>query len=417
MHMNLRRSAFYSLLVGGLIVLTMGACSGGGNPQLSAAQDAYDNQNYEQALSQVNTAIEQDTANTLARARLLKSRILRSMADSTTPPDRYKELYQQARELEEEAISMNPGLRSEIGGQKQLGYIQQMQGGINAFNQARSMGDSTTFVRAAAYFHAARQLEPDSASPYLNEAFALLNSGQRSEVISPLERYVQMTDSVAPDTYRILAQLYLTNDQTDKGISLLETATGEYPNDEGLSSLLLNAYNQSGKTEQAMKRYRREIEENPNNSTYRYNYGSLLLNADRYDEAIEQLKRASELDPDNVKVQYNLGAAYVNKGVAVNDSIRAFQERLDDKESPTQQDKQMLQKMVNQRRQVFQDAIPALEKARQLADSGSQYRQDICKALFTAYTQTEQMDKAESVQGCAGFEQDRMQGNEGGGGR
>ena len=411
MHMNLRRSALYSLLLSGFIVFTMGACSGGGNPQLSAAQDALESENYEQALQQVNTAIEQDTANALARARLVKARILRGMADSTTPPERYKEMYAQAQDLEEEAISMDPSLRSEVGGQKQLGYIQQMQGGIDAFNKGNKTGDSTTFVRAAAYFHAARQLEPDSASPYLNEAFALLNAGQRPEVIPPLETYVQKTDSVAPNTYQILGQLYLTNDQMDDGIDLLETATGEYPDNDELSSLLLNAYQQSGNTEQAMERYRQEIERDPDNPTYRYNYGSLLLNADRFDEAIEQLRRAAELDPENVKAHYNLGAAYVNKGVAVNDSISAFQERLDEKESPTQEDKQRLQELVNQRRQVFTDAISPLEEARQLAGPNNSYRQDICSALFTAYAQTEQMDEAEEVSECAG---QSMPGNGGG---
>jgi tetratricopeptide (TPR) repeat protein len=389
----------------------MGACSGGGNPQLSAAEDALENQNYEQALQQVNTAIEQDTANTLARARLVKARILRGMADSTTPPDRYKEMYAEAREMEEEAVSMNPSLRSEVQGQKQLGYIQQMQGGIDAFNTGNQTGDSTTFVRAAAYFHAARQLEPDSASPYLNEAFALLNAGQRPEVIAPLETYVQKTDSVAPNTYQILGQLYLTNDQMEDGIQLLESATEEYPDNDELSSLLLNAYQQSGNTEQAMERYRREIERDPENPTYRYNYGSLLLNADRFDEAIEQLQQAAELDPDNVKAHYNLGAAYVNKGVAVNDSIGSFQQQLDEKESPTQEDKQKLQSMVNERRQIFMDAVPPLEEAQELAGPNNSYRQDICSALFTAYAQTEQMEKAEEVSECAG---QSMPGNGGG---
>lgn len=402
MHMNLRRSALYSLLVSGFIVLTMGACSGGGNPQLSAAQDALENQNYEQALQQVNTAIEQDTANTLARARLVKARILRGMADSTTPPMEYMDLYAQAREVEEEAVSMNPSLRSEVSGQKQLDYIQQMQGGIDAFNTANQSGDSLDFMRAGAYFHAARQLEPDSASPYLNEAFALLNAGQRQEVIAPLEMYVERTDSVAANEYRILGQLYLTNDRMDDGIALLEDATGEYPDNSELSSLLLNAYQQSGNTEQAMERYRQEIERDPENPTYRYNYGSLLLNANRYDDAIEQLRRAAELDPDNVKAHYNLGAAYVNKGVAVNDSIGAFQERLDEKESPTQEDKMELQQMVNERREIFSNAITPLEEARGLADPGNSYRQDICSALLTSYVQTEQMEKANEVKSCAG---------------
>jgi hypothetical protein len=67
--------------------------------------------------------------------------------------------------------------------------------------------------------------------------------------------------------------------------------------------------------------------------------------------------------------------------------------------------------MVNERRQIFMDAVPPLEEAQELAGPNNSYRQDICSALFTAYAQTEQMEKAEEVSECAG---QSMPGNGGG---
>jgi tetratricopeptide (TPR) repeat protein len=152
-----------------------------------------------------------------------------------------------------------------------------------------------------------------------------------------------------------------------------------------------------------MEAYRQQIEKNPENARYLYNYGSLLLNADRYDEAAEQLARAVELDPDDPKKQYNLGAAYLNKGVAMQDSLVSMRDSVMAKDrEPTQEEAQMIKSLDEQRRQLFRDAIPPLERARQLSSPGDQYRQNACSALLQAYVQTEQTEKAEQVEECAG---------------
>ncbi len=186
-----------------------------------------------------------------------------------------------------------------------------------------------------------------------------------------------------------------------------------------LQGRLLNAYNRSGQTEKAMKEYRKQIEANPENVTYRYNYGTMLLQAERYDDAIEQFEKAVEIEPGNVKAQYNLGAAYSNKGKQVQDSIRSVEDSLasirdaamEENREPTEEEKQTVN-MLDQRsrelekrkRKIFEDAIPPLEQARQLADTGDSLRKDACVALVTAYIQTEQIRKAKQVEDCAGME-------------
>jgi tetratricopeptide (TPR) repeat protein len=160
-----------------------------------------------------------------------------------------------------------------------------------------------------------------------------------------------------------------------------------------------------------MEAYRQEVEENPDNATYRYNYGSMLLSEDRLDEAIEQLQAAVDLQSDNAKAQYNLGAAYVNKAVALNDSIATIEDRVreEDREA-TEQETEEIQTLAEQRQQAFQDAIPPLERARQLSQQGeSGYLEDSCRALFQAYVQTEQTDQAAEVEQCAGFEEGRAE--------
>lgn len=405
--MTMRRSLLFTLLFGGLMLWSLGGCSGG-NPNVGAAEDALEAQNYDQALSSINTAIDQDSAN--ADAYMLKARILRQQADSTMPPDQYKEFFEKARMAETKAAEVNPEVRSDMQNSMRMAYIQQMQRGVDAFNRGQQSGDSLTFVRAASFFGSAAVTMPDSADAFLNEAYARLNAGEREEAIAPLETYVEKSDSVGTNAYTILGQLYLTNDRAEDALDMLEDGAEQYPDNEEIQSLLLNAYNQAGATDRAMEAYREQIERNPNNATYRYNYGSLLLNEERYADAIDQLAKAAELEPSNVKAQYNLGAAHVNQAVALDDSIAAIEDaaRSDDRDL-TEEEDQQIEELVEMRQGNFRSAVVPLEKARQLASSGSEYRRDICRALFTAYVQTEQQDQAEEIEQCAGYDEGRAE--------
>jgi len=414
--MHMKRSLVSTLLFGGLILFGMTACSGG-NPMIGSAEDALEQGNYESALSSVEEALDQDSAS--VEAYQLKARILRAQADSMTPPEQYASLHQRAMEAEEQAIKFNPEVRSDIQNQRRLSYIQEMQNGANAFNQARQSGDSTAFMRASAYFSAANTIMSDSADAHLNEAYARLNAGQREEAVSPMETYISKSDSVDSNVYTILGQIHLTENRPGEAMDVLEPAAEQYPENQEIQSLLLNAYSQSGDTQRAMEAYQSQIERNPENPTYRYNYGSLLLNADRFDDAIDQLSEAAQLDPDNVKAQYNLGAAYVNKAGSINDSIRTIEDSLRSSDEAEVEDEteQQLQSMAEERDSALESAIPPLEKARQLADPGNQYRQDICRALFSAYVQTDKQDQAKQVEQCAGYEEGRTEDMTGNGGQ
>jgi len=185
-------------------------------------------------------------------------------------------------------------------------------------------------------------------------------------------------------------------------VQISEDLTGATPLAE-LRNQRLNALNNTGQTERAVQAYREQIERSPENATYRYNYGSLLLNMNRYDAAAEQLKKAVEIDPNDPKKQYNLGAAYLNKGVALQDSLVSVRDSVMQKDrEATEAERKMIKELNEKRLQLFRDAIPPLERARQLSGATGQYRQSACSALFQAYVQTEQTEKAEQVKGCAG---------------
>ncbi len=399
-------SVLGSVLLGGLLLASINGCAGG-NPFVGEAESQLESRNYEQALVSVDSALARTPQN--AEVYMLKAQILeQKAADSTaiSGPEEHVELIEQARQAREEAISIDPSLRSDVQSRRQLAYIQEMQKGADAFNRARESQNQQAFREAAAYFSAANIIFPDSANAHLNEAYALINMGDQPAAIPPMERYIETADSVDAQQYTLLGQLYLTNDRAEDAITFLTDATDQFPNNSDLQALLLNAYQQTGQTQEAIELYRRQVEQDPDNALYRYNLGSLLLNTQNYQEAIDQLQRGVELEPDNSNAQYNLGAAYVNKAVAVNDSIRSIEdslranrEELDPEQM--QQLNQEAEQLAQERRELFEQAIPALERAKSLVEQSEEGNvQRICDALYTAYVQTEQMEKAREVENC-----------------
>jgi hypothetical protein len=86
----------------------------------------------------------------------------------------------------------------------------------------------------------------------------------------------------------------------------------------------------------------------------------------------------------------------------------------EEKETVNELDSQ-LNELEKQKRSLFREAIPPLERARQMADTDGSFRQDACAALVTAYVQTENVEKAQKYEDCAGLQVQQNGGNGDGG--
>lgn len=298
-----------------------------------------------------------------------------------------------------------------------LSYVDEMQAGADLFNKARNRGAGPDgYAASAEHFRNAAKVLRDVidgpnvefgekiANAKLNEAYALINAGDQPGAIPPLEQYIETSDSIGADQYTLLGQLYLTNDRTEGAIPVLEEGAEVYPENSDIQSLLLNAYNSAGMQEEGIEAYRAQVEQDPDNATYRYNLGSLLLNLERYDQALEQLTRAVELAPQNPKPQYNLGAAYLNKAIDVNEQIRDAESQLASVQMPEHQRRQIelrIQQLASGRRALFEKSVEPLEKTIDLMEASSVSRSDlqaVYDALHTAYVQCGQMDEAKDLE-------------------
>ncbi len=399
-----RFSLWLALFTFGLVLMGANGCSS--DPNVEGAKLDLRNKDYDRALENINTALEKNPAN--AEALRIKGDILLAQAEAT--PDRDKHIMQveQAIEAYRAAAAADPEMDATVKQAIDFAYAKEMNRGVQAFNRAANAESEEGFVESASYFGLASSIAPDSSAPYVNQAFALMRGGQMEPAIEPLEMAIDKGEDDA-DTYIMLGSLYASFDRGTDAVEVLEQAAQKYPDNVELQSQLLNAYNAAGMSDRALDRYKDAVAREPDNKLYRYNYGSLLLEMEDYDGAIEQLEQAVRVDPDYANAQYNLGAAYVNKAVDANERLTELDDKLRAEKASmaaadVQKMEQEMEQLAERRRSLFQQAVGPLEKAKILAEAEGGEVGGICQALFSAYVQTGQQDKAESISECAGYD-------------
>ncbi|MFQ5568179.1 MAG: tetratricopeptide repeat protein [Rhodothermales bacterium] len=400
-----RFSLFLAILLGGVLLLGARGCSS--DPNVEGAKLDLNNKDYDRALENIDKALETNPEN--AEAYQIKGRVLQEKAFAVRDVEEHNTLFRGMIEAYQRAQELDPALGSDVDNRLNIAYFSEFQRGVEAFNRGQNTENgSAEFGAAADYFGNASLIFPDSASTYVNQAFALLNGGRNAEAIQPLESAIEKGDT-SEDTFVYLATLYGEQEKYENVIAVLEKARAVYPESEQIQTLMMNAYVVSGKTDEALGVYRSAVENEPDNKLYRYNYGSILLEMEDYDGAIEQLAKAAEIDPEYANAQYNLGAAYVNKAVAINAQYNEIDDNLREKRADLSADEisameAQLDELSTQRRGLFEQAIAPLERAREVSEAQGADLQGICQALYQAYGQTNQIEKAEAVAECAGYD-------------
>lgn len=398
-----RISLFLVLFVGGVLLMGADGCSS--DPNVEGAKLDLRNKDYDRALENVNKALEANPQN--AEALKLKGDIFMAQAfEPGVSMEEHSQLLEQMTEAYSAAVEANPEMEGDISQARRAAYIKESQEGAEDLEAGQQ--DASRYAMAAAHFANTAMIEPDSVNAYMRQANALLRTEDQVAAIQPFEMVVEKSDPAPMEVYLYLSDLYRMDERPDAALTLLEDATEVYPENDELMAALLNAYIATGQTEEALTRFEAAIAENPDNAVYRYTYGSLLLEAGRPNEAAEQLEMAAELEPDNAVTQYNLGAAYVNQAVEINDRMIELDDQARSGDVTREERNELEDQIVelrDQRTEFFENAIPPLERARDLAQGGSGEAnlQGICGALYQAYANTGQEEKAEEVSECAGF--------------
>lgn len=213
--------------------------------------------------------------------------------------------------------------------------------GVSLFQRGNKVTDVDSskmyFDMAIDAYNKAISLEPDSGETYRNLAFVYLTTGKTEESIEPLKKLVELEQ--AEEGYQYLGEVYYTlganimndfkfnsnkqdsikaMDYFNKAIVTLEEGLKKYPENSEMQVARTSAYIGAGRIDEAISSSKVLVDNEPGNKIYRYNYGVLLLNAERYAEAETQLLEALKIDPEYENAIYNLGVTYVKWGTAMN---------------------------------------------------------------------------------------------------
>jgi tetratricopeptide (TPR) repeat protein len=201
---------------------------------------------------------------------------------------------------------------------KKVIWAGEFNAAVNAFNGAIGATDEAQekeqYGLAIGHFEAAMQIMPDSTGAHRNLAAAYINMGDYDSSIPPLQAAIESNPG-DKDVKIMLAKVYASTNRDSLAIPVLTELWESGHQDEEMADYLSRSYLNLGEKEKAMEIYRSALAANPDNMSFRYNYGIILLEAKDYSAAIEQLLKVYEKDPDFGDVSYNLGAAYLNRGV------------------------------------------------------------------------------------------------------
>ncbi len=196
--------------------------------------------------------------------------------------------------------------------------------GVKFFNSAVNAADDSSrnksYEGAVEAFRVAAMIMPDSTLAYRNWAAALLNLGRYADSVKPLKLALQYQPN-DNEVKTMLAQVYMASKADSLAIPILEELWQGNVKTEEVADNLSRAYVRAGEIDKAKAIYKDAIELNPANFQFRYNYGTILLEAKDYDGAIEQLQQASRLDSSSPDLNYNLGAAFLNRAVGKREAL------------------------------------------------------------------------------------------------
>ena len=237
----------------------------------------------------------------------------------------------------DKSLAISSKFEKNITDYNQFQWQDNFNKGVGLFNRGTKVNSEDSskmyFDKSVLKFENCTLIQPDSVGAYQNMVYSLMNAGRESELEVPLLKIIELSNSV--DAYVDLSKVYsnraivLMNSFMDtkniddslkamaiydEEITLLEKGQKNHPDDPKILAQLSNAYVDADRLDVAMETFQKGIESDPTNEVYRYNYGVLLLGAEKYEAAIEQFDKAIEIKDDYTSAYYNLGVSYLKWG-------------------------------------------------------------------------------------------------------
>ncbi|HEY7751007.1 MAG TPA: tetratricopeptide repeat protein, partial [Ignavibacteriaceae bacterium] len=215
----------------------------------------------------------------------------------------------------DKSLSISNKFAKEIGEYKASYWSNYFNRAVNDYKKGTGTEDDDSvhiyLDNAIENYNTAILLAPDTADNYRNLAYVYLTILEYENAVEPLEKLVKLDKS--NDGYQYLGEVYYTLGSTkmgdyktssnaqdsveaitlfNKAITVLTEGKNLYPENSQISATLTQSYIGAGRIDEALKEAEVSVKSDPSNKDYKYNYGVLLLNMERFAEAETQFKDA-----------------------------------------------------------------------------------------------------------------------------
>ncbi len=390
-----------------LSVALLSGCAALFGPSVSQAERDVDRGNLIEAKETLDQAVEEDESiKEDADYWLVKGRLYlqiaiaeeeeyRQLADN--PVEKGDEAIQKAEELDEEGM-----LLLELQQAKLLISEVVFNAGVEAYNEENWEDASTYFLRAFELEEEFTAEEEEVDYSTLYNAALTAELSQDFEQAKPLYLKLREEEHDEPYIYSSLSNISMELGDTTQATEYIQEGRERYPENLDLIFNEANIHIVTGDTEQAEEVLNIAIEREPDNPGL---YFALGANYDKmaeddsytdeerefaFEQAVEAYEKAIELDPEYFDAVYNLGVLHFNKG------LRIFEEA--EEELRETQDFAQYQETEEEFKEVWLQAQPYLERAKEMIDEDDPSYRNVIISLVELYARTDQRDKLEEIQ-------------------
>lgn len=355
------------------------------NKAVNKASRALDKEDYAEAKAQIDQAVEHEKTRDKAKTWFTKGQIYGAIAmaeDESVqglaeePLKEASEAYQKAMELEgKDTAPMYVFSQQELEG---------LWGQM--INEGATFYEAGDYEDAVKYFDRALMVKPEDTTAALYAGVAAQQMGDRDLSSEYFYRLVEY-DNADEDIYNTLISYERDyKENYEKAESLIKKAQEEFPENSEFKKQEVSLLLKQNKTAEAKQELESAIASEPDNPDLYFNLGFLNEELGDQDAAIDAYKKALEADPTHESAAFNLAVIHYNRAA---DLIKEANQL-----GISAEDRKKEQELLTKADERFTEALPYLDKARELHPDN----RTMVEISMVAYDRAGEREKAEELQ-------------------
>jgi tetratricopeptide (TPR) repeat protein len=187
-----------------------------------------------------------------------------------------------------------------------------------------------------------------------------------------------------PLIYVFMNESYKILGDTASSIETLKTGFKKHPDNQSILIEMINYYLLRDESEEALEYLSLAKQDDPNNVSFMFAEGTILDKLERTDDAINAYKCCIATDSTYFNAYFNLGVVYYNKAVKIIDDAQAIED--------LEEYNATMATSIDE----FQNAIPYMEKAREIAPDDN-VKCEVLNTLKTLYYRVKDEDSRQAT--------------------